>query len=153
MRVFGAKTFLLSVRLLLGVIFLVSAAAKLISLTAFDDSLRSFGLLTPTMVPLFVYLIPALELLLSLLLLSGIHVEKSAMASTIMLVIFLAAAASASISGAVVENCGCFGEIYRSGLGVGFFVRNGILLLMAVLLYGISETKSRSGFREADELL
>jgi uncharacterized membrane protein len=127
------KFLILTVRLVLGATFLISAA-KFISPAAFGDSLESFGLFTPAFVPFFTYFIPAAELLLALALLSRVQIEKAAVATVVMLVIFIAAAASASISGAAVENCGCFGEIYRSGLGVGFFIRNGALLFLALLL-------------------
>jgi hypothetical protein len=46
------------------------------------------------------------------------------------------------LGGAAVENCGCFGEIYRSGLGVGFFVRNGALLFLALLLVWLQEAET-----------
>lgn len=57
---------------------------------------------------------------------------------------FMAAAASAAISGVEVENCGCFGELYRSSLGVGFFVRNGVLLFLALFLIGLNETAPKN---------
>jgi uncharacterized membrane protein YphA (DoxX/SURF4 family) len=131
------KFLILAIRLVLGATFLVSAIAKLLSPAAFGGSIESFGLLTPAFVPFFTYFIPAVELLLALALLGRVQLEKSAMVAALLLLIFIMAAASASISGAAVENCGCFGEIYRSGLGVGFFVRNGTLLLLALLLVGL----------------
>jgi uncharacterized membrane protein YphA (DoxX/SURF4 family) len=130
----------LSVRLLLGMIFLISALAKFLSPAAFGESLSSFGLLSSAAVPVFTYLLPALELLLALALLFRVQVEKAALFGAVMLVIFMAAAASAALSGVEVENCGCFGELYRSSLGVGFFVRNGVLLLLSLFLVGWNET-------------
>lgn len=103
------KSFALAVRVVLGVTFLVSATAKFISPLAFRNSLTSFGLLPPTSVPVFTYLIPLIELLVALALLLRVQVKRTAFFSAVLLVIFIAAAASAAISGAVVENCGCFG--------------------------------------------
>jgi hypothetical protein len=128
------KFLVLTVRLVLGATFLVSATAKFISPTAFGSSLESFGLLTLAFVPFFTYFIPGVELLLALALLGRVRLEKTATVAALLLLVFIMAAASASISGAAVESCGCFGEIYRSGLGVGFFVRNGALLFLALLL-------------------
>jgi uncharacterized membrane protein YphA (DoxX/SURF4 family) len=138
------KTLILILRLMLGATFLVSATAKFITPAAFGQSLASFGLLSSALAPVFTYLIPAIELVLALALLSRVQVEKAALVSAVMLVIFIAAAASAGISGAVVENCGCFGEIYRSGLGVGFFVRNGTLLILVLLLIWLNEAELAS---------
>jgi len=132
------KFLILAIRLVLGAIFLVSAIAKLLSPSAFGSSLTSFGLLPLALVPWFTYLIPTWELVLAFALLLRVQMEKAAVLAAAMMVIFIAAAASASISGAMVENCGCFGELYRSGLGVGFFVRNSLLLLLSVLLFWLS---------------
>jgi hypothetical protein len=128
------RNFSLAIRLALGTILLISAAAKLFAPATFADSLQSFGLLTPALTPLFTYFIPIAELLLAVALLARVQLEKTAIAAAGLLAIFIAAAASASISGANVETCGCFGELYRSSLGMGFFVRNGVLLLLALLL-------------------
>lgn len=133
------QSLLLAARLLLGLIFLVSALAKFFSLAAFGESLSSFGLFSSAIVPVLTYLLPTLELLLALALLFGVQVEKTAQLCAVLLVIFIAAAASAAISGVEVENCGCFGELYRSSLGVGFFVRNGVLLLLLLSLIGMNE--------------
>lgn len=134
--------FNLAIRLVLGTILLISAAAKFFAPATFADSLQSFGLLTPAVVPFFTYFIPIAELLLAVALFAHVQLEKTATATAALLVIFITAAASASISGANIENCGCFGELYRSGLGVGFFVRNGVLLLLALLLVWLNEAET-----------
>jgi len=136
------KYLILAIRLVLGATFLVSAAAKLISPAAFGSSIESFGLLTPAFMPFFTYFIPAAELLLALALLGRVQLEKTATVAALLLLVFIMAAASASISGAAVKNCGCFGEIYRSGLGVGFFVRNGALLFLVLLLVWLQEAEA-----------
>jgi hypothetical protein len=137
----------LAIRLVGGTILLISAAAKLFAPAAFTDSLQSFGLLTPALVPFFTYFIPIAELLLAAALFARVQIEKTALATAALLLIFIAAAASASISGAEVENCGCFGEFYRSGLGVGFFVRNGVLLLLALLLVRLQGAETTASKR------
>jgi len=134
------RSLTLAVRLVLGVTFLISAAAKLISPDAFANSLTSFGLLPSGSIPFFTYVVPATESIVAVGLLSGVQLRRVALVTSVLLVVFLAAAFSAAISGAAVENCGCFGELYRSGLGVGFFLRNGFLLLLAVLLVWTTES-------------
>lgn len=133
------KSLLLAARLLLGLILLVSALAKFFSPAAFGESLFSFGLLSSVAIPVLTYLLPTVELLLALAFLFDVHMEKAALLCAILLVIFTTAAVSAVISGVEVENCGCFGELYHSSLGVGFFVRNGVLLSLSLSLIGLND--------------
>lgn len=85
------KSAVFVVRLALAVTFLISATAKLISPVAFGASLTGFGLLTAALVPFLAYFIPVVELLLALALLRPVQVQKTALFSAALLVIFIAA--------------------------------------------------------------
>lgn len=136
------KVFILIFRLLLGTIFFVSAAAKFLSLSAFETALRSFGLIPTAALPFFIYLIPTLELLLAFAFFRPQFANSAALFAAITLLFFMAAASSVLISGVEIANCGCFGDLYHSSLGWGFFVRNGILLLMSLGLIWINEAQA-----------
>lgn len=131
-------------RLTFGTTFLVSAAAKFLDPNSFTESLHSFGLIPSAGATFLTYLIPSAELLLALAFLSRVQISRAAISAALLLVLFIAAGASAAISGVEVENCGCFGELYRSSLGMGFFVRNGVLLILALLLIWLNEAQEQS---------
>ncbi len=113
---FSNKYLLLSIRLIIGALFIYSAITKIIDTDYFVKSLYNYRLLPEASLNFFAVFIPWLELIIGFLLVLGIYVRESALLGTIMMIVFIAAISIAVARGLDIE-CGCFGT--RDGSHVG----------------------------------
>jgi uncharacterized membrane protein YphA (DoxX/SURF4 family) len=97
-----------AMRLVLGVVLLVAGAAKVIDPQASVAAVRAYELLPGGLVTVVGWGLPFLELVLGGLLLAGIAVRPAALATAVLLAVFVAAVASAAARGLSID-CGCFG--------------------------------------------
>jgi uncharacterized membrane protein YphA (DoxX/SURF4 family) len=95
-------------RLLLGGVFVVSGALKLPDPAAAVRAVRAYQLLPEPLVAPVAFGLPALEIAIGLALIVGLFVRTAALASALLLVVFIAAVASAWARGLQID-CGCFG--------------------------------------------
>jgi uncharacterized membrane protein YphA (DoxX/SURF4 family) len=96
-------------RLSVGVIFLIAGLDKVQAPGAFADAVRSYHLLPPSLVLLFAYLVPWLEVLAGAYLLVGFMTRWAAAATGAMLAMFVFALGRALATGDTNHACGCFG--------------------------------------------
>lgn len=139
------RVLLLVTRIVLAVIFLAAAYAKLkpqtdtpwsvasvkTSLSMFAMQVDSYQLLPETQVSLAAHLLPPFELVLGLWLLSGIALRFSSLLTTILLGGFFAVMVRTFALGLEI-NCGCFGPGER--LGPKTLLRDGSLLALSLLV-------------------
>ena len=95
-------------RLTLAAVLLVSGAIKATDARETLVAVRAYQLVPESMVGLVAAVMPYLELALGLLLLVGLATRLAAVLSAVVLVIFIAAVASAAARGLSID-CGCFG--------------------------------------------
>lgn len=103
-------------RLLLGVIFAISAISKITAPGAFRADVAAYHLLPPGLVGPFATALPWIEALVALYLLAGLFLRATAVATALLLVVFSGALAIALAQGNTAHNCGCFGEAGSSPL-------------------------------------
>lgn len=124
-------------RVVLGAVFVVAGGLKLPDPAAAERAVRAYQLAPEWLVAPVAFGLPALEIAVGLLLLAGVLIRPAAVASTILLVVFLAAVGSAWARGLSID-CGCFGDggtvapeqtAYQSEL-----LRDAGLLVLAVFL-------------------
>lgn len=124
-------------RLLLGGAFAYAGLLKLPDPAASVRAVRAYRLLPESLVPLFGYGLPVLEVLIGLVLILGLHVRLGALAAGVLLVVFMAAIGSAWARGLRID-CGCFdagGEVGAGETSYGSeLLRDGGLLLVAAAL-------------------
>jgi uncharacterized membrane protein YphA (DoxX/SURF4 family) len=96
-------------RLALGATFVVAGILKLPDPAAAVRAVRAYRLLPESLVAPVAYGLPMLEIVVGLALLAGIFVRTAAIASAVLLVVFLAAVGSAWARGLQID-CGCFGH-------------------------------------------
>ncbi len=130
----------LVVRLTLGLIFAVSAVAKLRAPAAFVRGVVAYAIIPPPLARLYGWTLPFVELATALLLLSGFALIFGSGLATVMLTSFAAAIAVFSIQGRQL-NCNCFGAGSHAGGGWPALVRDLFLLaaagwLLTVLVVG-----------------
>ncbi len=118
----------LVLRLVLGLIFLFSALAKLRAPAAFVQGVLDYHVLPAPLARIYGRLLPFVELGTALLFLSGFFLAVGAGLVVLMLVSFAIAIAINAQRGRAVA-CHCFGEDSASSVGWHTLVRDLVLLL------------------------
>ena len=95
-------------RLVLGGVLLVAGALKVADPQASVTAVRAYELLPGGLVTVVGWGLPFLEAVLGVFLLAGIAVRPTALAAGLLMVVFIAAVASAAARGLSID-CGCFG--------------------------------------------
>jgi uncharacterized membrane protein YphA (DoxX/SURF4 family) len=120
---------LLAARLVLGCVFLISAAGKLRSSAALTDGIMDYRLLSQFQARLVARVLPPLELTAAALLLAGMLIAMAASVCLLLLIVFTAAVIVNLHRGRKFP-CGCFGADH-SDIGVATVIRNGLLMALA----------------------
>jgi len=121
-----------TVRILLGAIFLISGISKLLNLTAFASALRDFELLPESTITFSAIFIPSLESSVGSLLILGYFVKMASTITIILLIVFIAAL----IPQLAINNeidCGCFGPLMHETVGTELLIRDLLMLGLSVL--------------------
>ncbi len=140
---------MLVLRLLLGGIFIYAAWTKLRQpWLLFAMSIDSYHLLPEWGVLAVGRTLPWLELLLGLLLMTGIQLRYVATASTLLLAVFFAAMVRSYFKGQGID-CGCFGV--GEAISPRTLVRDGALLAagIALAVYGFRSAGTRRPVADA----
>jgi uncharacterized membrane protein YphA (DoxX/SURF4 family) len=95
-------------RVILGGVFVVAGASKLPDPDAAVRAVRAYRLLPEWLVAPVAFGLPVLEIAVGLALLAGVFVRTAALASAVLLVVFLVGVGSAWARGLQID-CGCFG--------------------------------------------
>jgi uncharacterized membrane protein YphA (DoxX/SURF4 family) len=96
-------------RLLLGGVFVVAGALKLPDPAAAVRAVRAYKLLPEALVSPVAFGMPVLEIAVGLALLVGVFVRTAAIATAVLLIVYIAAVGSAWARGLQID-CGCFGN-------------------------------------------
>ena len=123
----------LMARVVLGLLFMYAAALKFIDLHAFSESIDGYRLTPPSWSAPLALFVPSLEVVAGASLLVGRGARGAALLSAIMLLGFSAAIAQAMIRGINID-CGCFGASGPQKADALSLVRNGVLLLLALIV-------------------
>jgi uncharacterized membrane protein YphA (DoxX/SURF4 family) len=127
----------LAARLILGVVFIYASFDKILHPAAFAEAVFNYQILPSQLINLIALILPWLELILGLLLLSGIWVSGAVLGVNLLMVVFLSALIFSTAKGLNIY-CGCFStETTSSGLSgwtvlrdVFFFILSGYLLFV-----------------------
>ena len=127
--------FALVLRVLLGGIFLYSGASKLADLKSFAEAIANYRLLPVGVINLFALVVPWVEVLAGLAVLTGILLRGGAFLLTLLLLVFTLAVALSVASGVDI-SCGC-ALPFSSAARVGWkkLLENVILLSLAWSVY------------------
>ena len=123
-------------RLILGVVFIYAAVLKMASPKEFGDNIAAYQILPFAAINLLALGLPLFEFACGLLVLSGFFFRVGVLGLLGLLTVFVVATVTALLRGLSVD-CGCFGA--HSWLNSDpwvVLIRDGILLGIAVFLYG-----------------
>lgn len=101
------RQFAVACRLLLAAIFIYAAVGKLLRPSEFANSVAGFRILPISLVNIFAIVLPWVELLCGLSLITGLFMRSGVVLLAALNIVFIAAAASAMARGLNIE-CGCF---------------------------------------------
>ena len=104
-----------TLRLLLGAVFLYASYDKILHPRAFAQAVYNYQILPDAAVNLSALVLPCMELLLGLCLVSGVWLPGATVISTVLLVIFIGALVFNQIRGLDI-HCGCFSTEATKGL-------------------------------------
>ena len=124
-------------RLVLGAVFVVAGTLKVPDPAAAVRAVRAYRLLAEPLVAPVAFGLPVIEIAVGVALLAGVFVRTAALASAVLLVVFIAAVASAWARGLQID-CGCFGNGGQVAAGETAYpleiLRDAALLLLALAL-------------------
>ena len=121
-----------SFRLLLAVVFLLSAIGKIRNLGKFEESVRDYKLLSRNFVGPFSNTLPWIEIILSFLIFVGWRTAAAASLSAALFLLFNTAIGINLIRGRNDIDCGCFGSKHK--IGIKIILRNIVLLAISFLI-------------------
>ena len=127
-----------ALRLLVGFIFVYSGISKLTDLAGFAEAIDNYRILPRVAVNGFAIVLPWVELIAGLCLLSGILLRGGAMLITTLLIIFTVSVFAGIVRGIDI-TCGCSTPFATaSRIGLGKLVENMVLLTgaLAVFFFG-----------------
>lgn len=132
-KVLSNKYFLLLLRLLLGLIFIIAAKEKIIAPANFSSSIANYKLFPVEFINILAIIIPWIELISGSLLLLGIWTKENSAIMTLLLIVFTIAIIISLFRGLNID-CGCFGTAYGEQIGLLKISENLLLILSGFIL-------------------
>jgi len=137
------RRFALVARLILGGVFIYASFDKILHPAAFAEAVFNYQILPSQMINLMALILPWLELILGLLLLSGIWVPGTVLGANLLMIIFLAAIIFNTARGLNI-SCGCFStETTASGLSGWTVLRDVFFFSLSAYLLFITTQVNR----------
>lgn len=132
-QIFENKYLLLLLRLFLGFVFIFAAVSKVSDPLSFSKAIYNYKLMPDEFINFLALSISWIELVAGILLLFGISVkENSAILSGLLLVFIIAI--GISVARGLNIDCGCFGTVGGTKVGIQKILENIGLLLIGLML-------------------
>lgn len=131
------KNVLFVLRLILGLIFVIASADKIVEPLHFKAVLQEYNILPQMFVPLFAVIFPWIELLCGLMLILDVYAQSNALVCIGSLFMFTIAI-SLNLYNGIIHDCGCFDLLgIKEEISLIVVFRDIIFILLAipVLLY------------------
>jgi len=132
-NIFSNRYLLLIFRIIIGFIFIYSGYVKIIDTAGFSDAVSNYKLLPLFAINFAAVILPWIEITSGLLLLFGITGKENAFIINLLLSLFIVAIAVSLFRGLNI-NCGCFGTVGGTKVGLLKIIENSILLFMGILV-------------------
>lgn len=133
-QILSNKYFLLSCRIVVGFVFIFAAFSKAADAEGFAQAISNYKLLPNFLINILAITLPWIELSTGLLLVFGISTKENSAILSGLLIIFILAIVISLARGLDIE-CGCFGTIDGSKVGLKKILENiGLLILSLILI-------------------
>jgi uncharacterized membrane protein YphA (DoxX/SURF4 family) len=124
------KNILFLVRIVLGIVFLISSYTKLKDPMGFAQAIENYKIFGAFLSRWGVIFIPALEFILAIFLITGIWIRETFITTTALFIIFDIMIFQAYLRGLDI-SCGCFGTSH-SPIDIWKFMENGIFTILTI---------------------
>jgi len=132
-NILNNKFLLAAVRIFLGFIFIFAAVTKVADPVGFSQSIYNYKLMPDFLINFLAIAIPWIELVAGILLVFGISVKENSVIISGLLIVFIIAV-SISLARGLDIDCGCFGTVDGSKVGLMKILENVGLLLLGLIL-------------------
>jgi len=132
-KIISNKYFLLSIRIVLGFVFIFAAISKATEPEAFARAISNYKLLPLFSINILAIILPLIELCTGILLVFGISVKENSTILSGLLLIFIIAIAISLVRGLNID-CGCFGTVGGTKVGIQKILENIGLLILGMIL-------------------
>lgn len=126
--------FVPALRIILGLLFVVTSALKFPHLKEFSVIVASYGMLPRKLVKPAAYSQPIIEFLVGAWILSGAYLFEAAIAGLFLMVLADVFVIGAYVKGERLENCGCYGVNFKSPLNKKKIAENLVWTALFVVL-------------------
>ena len=133
-----------AIRILLGLVFLVYSLDKIPHPDSFARAIANYRLLPETTVNLLAVVLPWIECVCALLLLSGQWVRSASFVVACLLIVFMIAVTISLFRGLDID-CGCFSA--QSGRKIGLKLLGEDLLMLAMSVFLILRARDGIGWQ------
>ncbi|MDI6766592.1 MAG: MauE/DoxX family redox-associated membrane protein [Bacteroidota bacterium] len=141
-KIFSNKYLLLFSRLILGVIFIVASIDKIALPELFALNVQAYKILPISLVNIIALIIPWMELICGIFLISGVFVRSSSVILSGLLVVFIILIFSALLRGLKID-CGCFGSANTPVSWMRIIEDFGLLLLGFHIFYFFEQAPTK----------
>ncbi|HUK81860.1 MAG TPA: MauE/DoxX family redox-associated membrane protein [Verrucomicrobiae bacterium] len=124
----------LLVRLVVGGVFVVAGALKILHPTAFVNDIANYRLMPHDLINMLAITLPWVEVVAGGLLIAGIWKRASALLITFLMIVFLVAIGQALYRGLDIR-CGCFGTVEARRVSALALAEDAALLGMSLWLF------------------
>jgi uncharacterized membrane protein YphA (DoxX/SURF4 family) len=132
-QILNNKYLLLIIRLVLGFVFIYAAVTKISDPNGFSQAIYNYKLLPLFLVNILAIILPWVELSAGFLLVFGVSVKENSAIISGLLIIFILAVLISFFRGLDIE-CGCFGTVDGSKVGLQKILENVGLLILGIIL-------------------
>lgn len=126
--------FIPALRILLGILFIITGALKLPNLKGFSIIVAAYGLLPRKLVKPAAYTLPFIEFFVGWWILSGKSLFYSAIAGLVLMAVSSVFVAYGLMQKKKMENCGCYGANIKTPLSWKKFAENMIWTMLFIVL-------------------
>lgn len=132
-RILNNSILLIAFRIFFGFIFIFAAVTKIADPAGFSQSIFNYRLIPDFLINFLAIAIPWIELVAGILLVFGISVKENSAILSGLLVIFILAITISLFRGLNID-CGCFGTVEGSQVGLLKILENVGLLILGLIL-------------------
>lgn len=132
-RILNNSILLIAFRIFFGFIFIFAAVTKIADPAGFSQSIFNYRLIPDFLINFLAIAIPWIELVAGILLVFGISVKENSAILSGLLVIFILAITISLFRGLNID-CGCFGTVEGSKVGLLKILENVGLLILGLIL-------------------
>lgn len=132
-KILSNKYLLISIRIVLGFVFIFAAISKASEPEEFARAIANYKLLPIFLINILAITLPWIEICAGMLLLFGISVKENSAILSGLLLVFIIAITISLIRGLNID-CGCFGTIGGTKVGIQKILENIGLLLLGLIL-------------------